>query len=99
MGVGAVASQWYEYRRGWKDIEAEVIEEASIALFVNGEELVTIMATPREQDLLALGFLKNEGFIDSQDGADSIFRILEQMLVQPIKQVRFRAIICVSAQL
>lgn len=66
MSSGAVATQWYEYKKdewSWKD--GEVIEEALISIYVNGIELATIMATPQEQDLLALGFLKNEGLIEN----------------------------------
>jgi FdhD protein len=72
MSAGAVTTRWHEYRRGWKDIDAGVIEEASLTIYVNGAELVTIMSTPREQDLLALGFLKNEGFIDNLKEVDHI---------------------------
>jgi FdhD protein len=41
----------------------EVIGEAMVTIYVNGIEIASIMCTPQEQDLLALGFLKNEGFI------------------------------------
>lgn len=44
-----------------------MIAEALISIYVNGIELATIMATPQEQDLLALGFMKNEGLIASLD--------------------------------
>ena len=64
---GAVAASWLEYRRDWTPIEAEVIEEALVTIYVNGRELATIMSTPLEQDYLALGFLKNEGFIEGMD--------------------------------
>jgi FdhD protein len=70
--AGAVPTVWYELRRGWKRVESEVIEEAMVSLYVNGAELATIMCTPREQDLLALGFLKNEGFIESVGEVDHI---------------------------
>lgn len=42
-----------------------MISETLLTIYVNGGELATIMATPQGQDLLALGFLKNEGFIAS----------------------------------
>ena len=63
MGFGAVPASWYEYRRGWVAVEAEVIEEASLTVYVNGQEVATLMASPREQEQLALGFLANEGLI------------------------------------
>jgi FdhD protein len=65
MTPGAVPNEWYEHRKVWSRVEGEVIEEALITIFVNGIELATIMATPQEQDLLALGFLKNEGLIET----------------------------------
>ncbi len=61
MGDGTVQTEWHEYRKGWKQVKAEVIEEALVTLYINGEELATIMATPHELDCFALGFLKNEG--------------------------------------
>jgi FdhD protein len=65
MGSGAVDVRWDEYRHAWEPRRGEVIEEALVTIYVNGVELATIMSTPRQQDLLAFGFLKNEGFIDS----------------------------------
>lgn len=44
-----------------------MIHERLISIFVNSQELATIMATPRHQDALALGFLANEGVIASMD--------------------------------
>ena len=70
--AGAVPTSWYEYRQGWKRIESEIIEEAMVSLYVNGIEMATLMCTPREQDLLALGFLKNERFIEGIDDIDHI---------------------------
>lgn len=56
--------EWFEYSQGWRRETDEVIGEAMVTIYVNGVELAIIMCTPQEQDLLALGFLKNEGFID-----------------------------------
>jgi FdhD protein len=72
MGNGTVQTEWYEYRKGWHQVKAEVIEEALITIHVNGAELATIMATPHELHSLALGFLKNEGMIDSCDEVDHV---------------------------
>ena len=66
-GGGAVGAHWLEYRRGWEAVEAEVIEEALVTIYVNGRELATIMCTPRDQVALALGFLKNEGRLEQLD--------------------------------
>jgi FdhD protein len=42
-----------------------VIEESILSVYVNGQELATIMCSPIDQEALALGFLYNEGVIDS----------------------------------
>lgn len=42
-----------------------VVREALVRFHVNGEELATFMCTPSELDLLAVGFLRSEGIIDS----------------------------------
>jgi FdhD protein len=47
--------------------EIGVIEEALVSIYVNGQELATIMCSPLEEEALALGFLYNEGVIQSAD--------------------------------
>jgi len=42
-----------------------VIEEALVSIYVNGQQLVTVMCSPLDQEALALGFLRNEGVITS----------------------------------
>lgn len=74
MEHGAVRTDWHEYRKGWTHVEAEVIEEALITIYVNGEELATMMATPSDLDSLALGFLKNEGLIDFYKEVDHVYQ-------------------------
>jgi FdhD protein len=73
MGDGTVETEWHEYGKGWKHVEAEVIEEALVTLYVNGEELATIMVTPHELECFALGFLKNEGLVDSYEEVDHVY--------------------------
>jgi FdhD protein len=63
MSDGVVRFAYHEYRNDWKAIEDDVIEEGFLSIFVNGEELATMMCSPRDQDWLALGFLMNEGII------------------------------------
>lgn len=72
MIVGAVPAEWVEYKDGWTPVHASVIEEGLVTINVNGEELVTIMCTPKEQDWLALGFLWNEGLIEGMDQIDHL---------------------------
>lgn len=44
-----------------------VIEEMLVTIYVNGQELATVMCSPVDQEALALGFLFNEGIIESLD--------------------------------
>lgn len=70
---GAVEAGWYEYRRGWQQVEGEVIAEEPMTLYVNGVELLTLMSTPLEWKTLAIGFLRNEGFIQALEEVDHIY--------------------------
>lgn len=54
----------YEFEK-WKQIDAETIVEAPVSLTVNGEVWMTFMCTPVHLEALAVGFLFNEGVIDS----------------------------------
>jgi FdhD protein len=54
-------------------VEAEVIEEGLITLYVNGAELATIISTSCDQVDQALGFLANERFIDSAEEVDHAY--------------------------
>lgn len=49
--------------RGWEGVERTVIEEAPIAIYVNGRELATLMCTPVAVEDLVIGFLTGEGII------------------------------------
>ncbi len=73
MGSGVILTEWYEYRRGWGRASGEVIGESLLTIFINGSELATIMCSPREQDLLALGLIKNEEFIIDTNEVDHIY--------------------------
>jgi FdhD protein len=48
-----------------KPIDASIIVETPVSLTVNGEAWVTFMCTPVLLEALAVGFLFNEGLIDS----------------------------------
>ncbi len=63
MPEGAVRLAVRHYRGEWTEAEREVVEEGIITLYVNGAEWAAMMATPLEQDKLALGFLFTEGII------------------------------------
>jgi len=55
-------------------VEGGVIAEQYLSLYVNGQELATIMSSPIEQEVLALGFLYNEGVIESMQDVGWIQR-------------------------
>jgi FdhD protein len=50
-----------------RPVAGGLIEEAWIGLYVNGQELATLMCSPTDEEALALGFLYNEGVIRSLD--------------------------------
>jgi FdhD protein len=60
---GAETNRWWTYQGDWQEDQGEVIEELPISIYVNGFEVATMMATPLNQDWLAVGFLLNEGLI------------------------------------
>jgi FdhD protein len=64
---GTVPFRYHKYDGDWREVDAEVIEEGMISLFVNGHELASLMCTPRDPLQLALGFLANEEFITSYE--------------------------------
>jgi FdhD protein len=58
----------FRVRSNKKDwIEDAIIKEAPLTIFLNGEELVTLLCTPRDQEYLAVGFLATEGFIRKKE--------------------------------
>ncbi|MBI2864257.1 MAG: formate dehydrogenase accessory sulfurtransferase FdhD [Chloroflexi bacterium] len=67
--------------------EASIIRETSIALYVNGQELVTLMCTPTKETYLVAGFLYLEGIIDRPD--DVLFmRVCAEENVADIRLVK-----------
>ncbi|MBP7960864.1 MAG: formate dehydrogenase accessory sulfurtransferase FdhD [Caldilineaceae bacterium] len=55
----------YQLKQGehWQTVAAHVIEEATVCLHVNGQELAAFMCTPLNLEALALGFLRAESII------------------------------------
>ncbi len=51
----------------WSQEAAEVIVESPVSLTVNGELWLTFMCTPVHLEAMAVGFLFNEGIIQSKD--------------------------------
>ncbi len=58
----------FRYKPGqWEAVEARVVREAPVTLSVNGAVWLTWMCTPADLEALAIGFLFNEGLIQSAD--------------------------------
>ncbi len=65
LPAGAVPLQYRQYEKDrWSVVDAAVVAEESLCIHVNGELLATLMNTPIDEEALALGFLRSEGFID-----------------------------------
>ncbi|MEM7334611.1 MAG: formate dehydrogenase accessory sulfurtransferase FdhD [Chloroflexota bacterium] len=47
------------------DVEGAIVDEEQVCISVNGEELATFMASPNNLDMMAIGFLANEGIIQT----------------------------------
>ena len=55
------ARRWESGRM--REVAVSVVREARVRVHVNGDEWLSLMATPRELDRLAIGFLVTEGVI------------------------------------
>ena len=55
-----------------KTISGEIVDESLVCISVNGQELATIMCSPKDLDELALGFLYNEQIISGSAEVRSI---------------------------
>jgi len=70
-------------RRGQPEqVEDVLTVEAPVTIYLNGNELVTLLCTPEKLDLLALGFLRSEGLIAGPDDVKSIRVREEEGLVE-----------------
>ncbi|MBN2469707.1 MAG: formate dehydrogenase accessory sulfurtransferase FdhD [Anaerolineae bacterium] len=58
---------WVVEGEASRSVEGGVIEETTVSIHVNGRELATLMCSPLDEEALALGFLFNEGVIQSLD--------------------------------
>jgi FdhD protein len=62
--AGVQPARYRVFERGhWREVDAAVIEETTAHLYVNGQELVSLMCSPVDLDALALGFARSEGLI------------------------------------
>jgi FdhD protein len=67
----AIHYKRYEFRK-WKPFDAETIVESPVSLTVNGKVWLTFMCTPVELEAMAIGFLYNEGMIESMEEVEDV---------------------------
>jgi FdhD protein len=62
----AIKYQKYEFRK-WESQDAHTIVETPVSLTVNAEVWLTFMCTPIDLEAMAVGFLYNEGIIETME--------------------------------
>ena len=67
----AIHYERYEFKK-WEPHDAETIGEAHVSLTVNGQVWLTFMCTPVNLEALAVGFLYNEGILESMDEVEDV---------------------------
>ena len=67
----------------WSPVDGCVIEELPLTLFINGQEWVTLMCTPVDQEELVLGFLLGEGVVKDLDDV-ALFEICQRGTVADV---------------
>lgn len=60
-----------------EEIEDQVVKESPFTIFLNKEELLTLLCTPKSLEYLTFGFLLSEGFIKCKNDIVSI-KLLEK---------------------
>ncbi len=58
---------WTIYRSSQESTPGGIVEESRLSIFVNAQEVATLMCSPVDQEALALGFLFTEGIISRLD--------------------------------
>ena len=67
----AIHYERYEFKK-WKPFDAETIVESPVSLTVNGQVWLTFMCTPVDLEALSVGFLYNEGIIESMEEVEDV---------------------------
>ena len=66
-----VQYQKYEFRK-WESVDSETIVETPVSLTVNGQVWLTFMCTPVDLEAMAVGFLYNEGIIETMEEVEDV---------------------------
>lgn len=86
---GALPHSYWVVKQG--DVELTpggVIAESILSIYVNGQELATVMCSPLDQEALALGFIYNEGVIESADEVGLVHLNRNQAVVDVLLRQR-----------
>lgn len=67
----AIHYKRYEFKK-WKPFDAETIVESPVSLTVNGQVWLTFMCTPVDLEAMSVGFLYNEGIIESMEEVEDV---------------------------
>lgn len=67
----AIHYERYEFKK-WKPFDAETIVETPVSLTVNGVVWLTFMCTPVHLEAMSVGFLYNEGIIESREEVEDV---------------------------
>lgn len=72
-----------QLKSGTKEqVEDFAIKETPLTIFLNGEELVTLLCTPNDLRHLAIGFLATEGFIKKEKDIKNIELDIEKGIIK-----------------
>lgn len=61
----------YEFRK-WETVDSETIVETPVSLTVNAQVWLTFMCTPVDLEAMAIGFLYNEGIIETMSEVEHV---------------------------
>ncbi len=67
----AIQYERYEFRK-WESHDTETIVETPVSLTVNAQVWLTFMCTPVDLEAMAVGFLYNEGIIESMNEVEEV---------------------------
>ncbi len=82
---GTRAVSYENYSDGeWKEQTSAIPSEMPLAIYINGQELVTILCTPLKLNCLVLGFLYSEGIISSLEEVLSL-RVCQEDSLADVK--------------